>query len=85
MPVQLTADEDGTFETALSRGKFAGGAVTFKLDGLIQVSTGAPVELIAANSISHALKDEKDDYPSELYGYQEQAFRTALTLHYRSK
>lgn len=66
------------------RGQFAGGAVTFKLEGLIQVATNTSIEFVAPNAISHTLKDKEVDYPSDLYAYQEEAFRTALTLHFRS-
>jgi len=60
------------------KGNFAGGAVTFKLEGLIQLNPLCEVELISAQSISAFEKKNEIEYPSSLKRYQEQAFLCAL-------
>lgn len=60
------------------KGNFAGGAVTFKLEGLIQLNPLCEVELISAQSISSFEKKNEIEYPSSLKKYQEQAYLCAL-------
>lgn len=59
------------------RGQMAGGAVSFKLEGLIQLSGTTPVELIAGQSIAAAQRRSPIEMPTSLNQYQEQAFLTA--------
>lgn len=61
------------------KGNFAGGAVTFKLEGLIQLNPMCEVELISPQAISSFEKKNMIEYPSELKKYQEQAYLTALS------
>ncbi|GGD42964.1 hypothetical protein GCM10012288_16590 [Malaciobacter pacificus] len=60
------------------KGNFAGGAVTFKLEGLIQLNPMCEVELISPQAISSFEKKNMIDFPNELKKYQEQAYLTAL-------
>jgi len=60
------------------KGNFAGGAVTFKMEGLIQLNPLCEVELISAQTISSFEKKNTIEKPSELKKYQEQAFLAAL-------
>jgi len=60
------------------KGNFAGGAVTFKLEGLIQLNPLCEVELISAQAISSFEKKNEIEYPSSLKKYQEQAYLCAL-------
>ena len=60
------------------KGNFAGGAVTFKLEGLIQLNPLCEVELVAAQAISSFEKKNEIEFPSLLNKYQEQAFLAAL-------
>lgn len=61
------------------KGNFSGGAVTFKMEGLIQLNPLCSVELITSQSISSFEKKNEIEYPSSLKKYQEQAFLTAYS------
>ena len=60
------------------KGTFAGGAVTFKIEGLIQLNPLCSVDLISSQSISTFEKKNQIEFPKELKKYQEQAYITAL-------
>ena len=60
------------------KGTFSGGAVTFKLEGLIQLNPLCSVDLISSQSISTFEKKNQIEFPKELKKYQEQAYITAL-------
>ena len=60
------------------KGAFSGGAVTFKLEGLIQLNPLCSVDLISSQSISTFEKKNLVEFPKELKKYQEQAYLTAL-------
>jgi hypothetical protein len=60
------------------KGTFAGGAVTFKIEGLIQLNPLCSVDLISSQSISTFEKKNQIEFPKELKKYQEQAYVTAL-------
>ena len=59
------------------RGQMAGGAVSFKLEGLIQLCGNIPVELLSGQSIAAAQRRSPIEVPASLNQYQEQAFLTA--------
>lgn len=61
------------------KGNFAGGAVTFKMEALIQLNPQCEVELISAQTISAYEKKNDIEFPSELKKYQEQAYLAALS------
>lgn len=60
------------------KGAFSGGAVTFKLEGLIQLNPFCSADLVSAQSISTFEKKNQIEFPKELKKYQEQAYLTAL-------
>lgn len=60
------------------KGNFSGGAVTFKMEGLIQLNPLCSVELISAQTVSTFEKKNQIQFPKELNKYQEQAYLTAL-------
>lgn len=60
------------------KGAFSGGAVTFKMEGLIQLNPLCSVDLLSSQSISTFEKKNEIDFPKELKKYQEQAYLTAL-------
>ena len=60
------------------KGAFSGGAVTFKLEGLIQLNPLCSVDLISSQSISTFEKKNQIEFPKELKKYQEQAYLTTL-------
>lgn len=61
------------------KGNFAGGAVTFKLEGLIQLNPLCEVELLSAQAISSFEKKNQIEFPKELKKYQEQAYLSAYS------
>ena len=60
------------------KGNFSGGAVTFKMEGLIQLNPLCSVELISTQTVSTFEKKNQIQFPKELKKYQEQAYLTAL-------
>ena len=75
--------EDGDFDRIgikerVSRGRFAGGTTTFKIEGLIQ-NTEFPIEIIHASKIKTRLKDTELDN-SAIHDYQIEAMRVAYYL-----
>ncbi len=61
------------------KGNFAGGAVTFKLEGLIQLNPLTEVTLISSQTIASFEKKNQIEFPSSLKKYQEQAYLTAYS------
>lgn len=61
----------------VKKGAFSGGAVTFKMEGLIQLNPLCEVELISSNTISSFEKKNQIEFPKELKKYQEQAYLVA--------
>jgi len=60
------------------KGNFAGGPVTFKMEGLIQLNPLCDVELIASQAISSFERKNSIDFPENLKKYQEGSYLTAL-------
>ena len=60
------------------KGNFSGGAVTFKMEGLIQLNPLCEVELISSQSINSFKKKNEIDFPKTLKKYQEEAFLTGF-------
>ena len=60
------------------KGNFSGGAVTFKMEGIIQLYTKAEVSLISAQSISSYERKNEIQIPSKLKKYQEQSYLAIL-------
>jgi len=56
------------------KGTFAGGAVTFKMEGLIQLNPHCEVELVSSATISAYEKKHEIIFPKALNKYQEQAY-----------
>jgi hypothetical protein len=59
------------------RGPMAGGAVTFKIEGLIQLNGITAVDFISGPSIAAVQRRAPMDIPKGLNKYQEQAFLAA--------
>ena len=60
------------------KGNFSGGAVTFKMEGLIQLNPLCEVELISSQSINSFQKKNEINFPKTLKKYQEQAYLTGF-------
>lgn len=61
------------------KGTFSGGAVTFKMEALIQMNSVCKVELVSSQSISSYERKNTIDYPKTLKKYQEQAYLSILS------
>ena len=70
--------EKAVIKKRAKKGNFAGGAVTFKMEGFIQLNPFCDVELISSQSISSFEKKNNIEFPTTLKKYQEQAFLLAL-------
>ena len=62
------------------KGNFAGGPLSFKMEGLLQLAF-EETQLLAAASISASHKKHNYSSPSSLKKYQQQAFLTACAFH----
>ena len=62
------------------KGNFAGGAVTFKMESLIQLNPHCEVELISGQALSHFEKKNGVEFPSELKKYQEASYLAACAI-----
>jgi hypothetical protein len=60
------------------RGRFAGGATTFKVEGLIQAAAEQEVIFLTPQLISRRTKEVDVALPHNLHKYQIGAFQTAL-------
>lgn len=61
------------------KGTFSGGAITFKMEGLIQLNKVCSVNLISTQAISSFEKKNIIDFPKELKKYQEGSYLTAIS------
>jgi len=62
------------------KGTFAGGAVTFKCEGLIQLNGLCEVKLISPQALSKFEKQQNIVFPQNLNKYQEQAYLAGMFL-----
>ena len=61
----------------LEKGKFAGGASSFKIEGLIQLASSVPVKLVGGPELNRLAK--KVEAMPKMKKYQEQAYLAALS------
>lgn len=60
------------------KGNFAGGAITFKMEALIQLNSICEVQLISGQALGSYERKNEVNYPVNLKKYQEQAYLSAL-------
>ena len=60
------------------KGNFAGGAITFKIESIIQLNTICDVKFVTGQAISSFHKKNKIMFPDNLNKYQEQAYLSGL-------
>ena len=60
------------------KGNFAGGAITFKIETMIQLNTICEVVFVSPQSLSKYEKKMEVTYPKELNKYQEQSYLCCL-------
>jgi len=61
-----------------TKGTFAGGAITFKIEALIQLNLYCEVVFISSGSISKFTRKYDTPFPHNLHKYQEQSYLAAL-------
>lgn len=62
------------------KGTFAGGAVTFKSEAIIQLNTVCEVHFVTSQAITKYTKTNEPSLPQELNKYQEKAYLASLLL-----
>lgn len=62
------------------KGEFAGGPVTFKIEGVLQLLDNCAVELVSPQSINAQAKKHDLDLPASLNKYQHDAYKAACAL-----
>ncbi len=62
------------------KGSFTGGAITFKIEGIIQLTSNCSVNLISPSTISATNRSHNFFIPESLNKYQQDAFLTACTM-----
>ena len=60
------------------KGNFAGGAVTFKIETIIQLNSTCEVTFVSPQALSKFEKKIEVNYPKELNKYQEQSYLCCL-------
>lgn len=61
------------------KGRFAGGSITFKIEGIFQLLNDCEVILISPKTVDAQDKKYKISLPISLKKYQHEAYRTACT------
>ena len=65
------------------KGAFSGGAVTFKMEALIQLYPNAEVNLISPQALSSYERKNEIIYPKNLKKYQEQSYLAILSMLFK--
>lgn len=71
-------------KTRAKKGRMAGGAVSFKIETLIQLVEGCGTKFVSPVALAHFAKKDLDEYPEKLPVYLKNAFLSgayALTKH----
>ena len=66
--------ETFAIKTRAKKGKMAGGAVSFKIETLIQLVDGCDTKFVNPVALSHFAKKEVEEYPEKLLVYLKNAF-----------
>ena len=61
-------------KTRAKKGRMAGGAVSFKIETLIQLVEGSQTKFVNPVALSHFAKNDLDEYPEKLPVYLKNAF-----------
>jgi hypothetical protein len=69
--------ESVVIKKRLEKGKFAGGASSFKIEGLIQLASSVPVKLVGGPELNRLAK--KVEALPKMKKYQEHAYLAALS------
>ena len=66
--------ETFVIKTRAKKGKMAGGAVSFKIETLIQLVEGCHTRFVSPVALAHFAKKEVEEYPEKLLVYLKNAF-----------
>jgi hypothetical protein len=61
-------------KTRAKKGRMAGGAVSFKIEALIQLVEGGNTRFVSPVALSHFAKKEVESYPDKMPVYMKNAF-----------
>ena len=61
-----------------TKGTFAGGSITFKMEAILQLNSDAKIVFISSQAISKYNKKSPIPFPHNLHKYQEQSYLAAL-------
>jgi hypothetical protein len=61
-------------KTRAKKGRMAGGAVSFKIEALIQLVEGCNIRFVSPVALSHFAKKEVESYPDKMPVYMKNAF-----------
>jgi hypothetical protein len=61
-------------KTRAKKGRMAGGAVSFKIEALIQLVEGCNTRFVSPVALSHFAKKEVESYPDKMPVYMKNAF-----------
>ncbi|WP_416427257.1 DUF3010 family protein [Pseudomonas sp. App30] len=62
------------------KGEFAGGPITFKIEGMLQLLEGCDVQLVSPQTINAQAKKHDLALPASLNKYQHDAYKAACAL-----
>jgi len=60
-----------------AKGEFAGGAMTFKIEGLLQIVDGCSTQILYPTTIAASKRKHDFEAPSDAFKYQTNAFQAA--------
>lgn len=63
-----------------AKGEFAGGAMTFKIEGLLQIVDGCSVQILHPTTIAASKRKHGFEAPSDVFKYQKNAFFAACSF-----
>ncbi|MBA1201618.1 DUF3010 family protein [Pseudomonas capeferrum] len=67
------------------KGEFAGGPVTFKLEGILQLLEGCEVQLLSPQTLGAQVRKHAIEPPASLHKYQHEAYKSACALLFKGR
>ena len=61
-----------------TKGTFAGGSITFKMEAIIQLNTYCDISFISSQAINKFIRNNDIPFPHNLHKYQEQSYLAIL-------
>ena len=73
--------EEIVIKKRATKGTFAGGAITFKMESIIQLNNSCDVFFISSQTINKFTKKNEIPFPHNLHKYQEQSYLAVLAFN----